>query len=159
MKNDGKVELLRKCSWLADSARDNIRANVCSINASSQNGIAPAKDVCKETCGVCIPQSTAPSSAVSSSPSSSPSSAPLSSPSINPSSAPSNAPCSEDQNARFFWKVKNDGKVELLRKCSWLANSARDNIRANVCSINASSQNGIAPAKDVCVVTCGICVP
>jgi len=63
--------------------------------------------------------------------------------------------CKEDKNAKFFWKMDDDGTTPKTKKCRWLG---KKEARKKFCSMSAFNKF-IPSAGKVCRVTCETCVP
>ena len=95
---DKDKPVYKTCAFLAEKDMDRIKG-ICTKNTDSYDGVGPAMEVCKETCGLCPTES--PSESPSYAPTAAPTETASDAPSISPTETPSNAPtlsacCSQD---------------------------------------------------------------
>ena len=111
MKNGSP--LYKTCGWLAGKSTKKI-GNICRGKTDSHNGIGPAKDICKATCGACptgvptpIPTKSPTKTPTTSSPTKSPTKAPSKSP-TSVTSDPTSSPISGPVCCSQFFNVCKD---------------------------------------------------
>ena len=125
--------LYKTCEWLSGKTPNiiELRCKKTAWYASDGGDIGPPQVVCPVTCGKCTPPVTA-------------------SPSSNPS-----ASCSQNDNDKYFRKVRSSDGKTILRTCKNLSKASPKTIMRH-CKKTAS-KDGFGPAREVCRVTCEIC--